>query len=126
MLSTLVNNYLELNLDYRKAVARKQSLLKMKATKEQIKVAHAREREISETIISMRRRILLKREPFDKKSARAFASIVVDMNFDISRFIPQIKQSSDEILFDMIREVDSSLEKNQVLEIIEEIRKLSE
>jgi hypothetical protein len=122
MLNDLIDNYLKLTLEYRKAVARRQTLYLQNKNTKSVEIARNREKEIGKTILTLRKRILIERNKqktkFNKKIAKAIACIVIETHFNPTSFVDELKLIHNDELFSMINAIDSSLSITQIKKVI--------
>ena len=129
MLKKLITDYLLLTIEHRKAIARRMTLVAQEKSQDILESAWNREKDISKTLVNLRNRIKIEnqklREKFNSNIAKLLSSIIIEIYFDPNNYIDNLKNTSLEELWAMIKTIDDTLsdkETNEVLSNLTEIR----
>ena len=126
MLESLIDNYFNLTLEYRKAVARRQTLHLQNKNTGSVELARNREKDIGKTLLTLRKRIVTEKDKqktkFNNKIVNALACIIVEVYFEPKNFIKELIEISDEELFSMINATDDTLTVLQINKVIKKLR----
>jgi hypothetical protein len=122
----LIERYIDLLVDYRKAMARRLTLMKQNADPHLISQSRIRELELAHTISTTRKRIRIdktrSRIPFNQSISKSFACLLIELYFDPMHFKNEVRRTNDIQLKRYIHEMDSILTPPEINSILLSLR----